>query len=322
MGRRLNIPVRTARAREAGPRPWLGRLLALLPALVAGCDPPPLTPSGVIAAFGAQGMAQGAFVTPRAIAVGPDGSVYVADKTARIQRFSPQGEYEAQWSMPERAAGKPVGVFVSPDQRVFVADTHYSRIMVYDRDGNELARFGEHGTGDGQFLLTTDVAMDADGYLYVSEYGGNDRISKWTPDYRFVCVLVAGEVAGRSLARPSALDIDAQQTLWVADSCNHRLLRFDLSGRLIAHFGEMGDGAGQMRFPYDVSATPDGNVLVCEYANSRLQWFSPDGRSLRTWGAQGRELGQLWAPWGAAIGPEGNVFVIDTLNCRVQVIRP
>jgi len=84
----------------------------------------------------------------------------------------------------------------------------------------------------------------------------------------------------------------------------------------------MGDGAGQMRFPYDVAITPEGNVLACEYANSRLQWFSPDGRSLRTWGTQGRALGQLWAPWGAAIGPDGNVYVVDTLNCRVQVIRP
>jgi len=166
-----------------GLRCRLGRIVLPLAALIAGCDPPLLTPSGVTATFGSQGLAEGSFVTPRAIAIGPDGSVYVADKTARIQRFSATGEFETQWAMPERAAGKPVGVFVSPDQRVFVADTHYSRIMVYDRDGNELARFGENGTADGQFLLTTDVAMDAAGYLYVSEYGGNDRISKWTPDY-------------------------------------------------------------------------------------------------------------------------------------------
>ena len=49
--------------------------------------------------------------------------------------------------------------------RVFVADTHNSRIVVFDRDGKELFRFGERGMGPGQFLLPTDVAVDSDNRL-------------------------------------------------------------------------------------------------------------------------------------------------------------
>ncbi len=293
-------------------------------AAVWGCDRPPLTENGVRAVFGSQGLGPGAFVYPRAIAIGPDNAVYVVDKSARVQRFrvdGTTGTYETGWEMPERKAGKPVGLWVGPDERVYVADTHYSRVIIYDRDGVELARFGEPGTGDGQFQLPTDVVVDEDGFIYVSEYGGNDRITRWSPDYRFVGVVASGVVAGQPLTRPAALDLDAEQTLWVADACNHRILRFSRDGQLLACFGEMGEAVGQMRYPYDIAVTPKGTIMVCEYGNSRLQWFAKDGTPLGTWGSQGRAVGQLWAPWGAAVGADGTIYIVDSLNSRIQVVR-
>jgi DNA-binding beta-propeller fold protein YncE len=223
--------------------------------------------------------------------------------------------------MPEKQAGKPVGLTVHPDGRVFVADTHYYRVVVYDRDGNLLAQFGEQGNGDGQFQLATDVAIDDEGYIYVSEYNGNDRITKWSPDLRFVSVVSPAEIDGRGLVRPAGIDIDAEQTLWVADACNHRIVRLSLDGQVLAVFGEMGTEPGQLRYPYDITVTPEGTVMVCEYGNSRLQWFDKAGRSLAVWGGPGRELGQLWSPWGATIGANGRIYVVDSLNSRVQIVQ-
>jgi DNA-binding beta-propeller fold protein YncE len=305
------------------------RAITLLAAVVGllgagGCEPPPLTETGVRAVFGAKGLGPGAFVYPRAIAIGPDNAIYVVDKSARVQRFRVEGTtgtYETGWQMPERQAGKPVGIWVAPDQRVFVADTHYSRVIVYDRDGREMARFGEPGEGDGQFRLPTDVVMDAEGFIYVSEYNGNDRITKWSPSYEFVGVVASGVVAGKPLTRPAAMDLDAEQTLWVADACNHRILRFRRDGTLLASFGEMGEAIGQMRYPYDIVVTPQNTIMVCEYGNSRLQWFEMDGTPAGTWGTQGRAIGQLWAPWGAAIAPDGTICIVDSLNSRIQVVR-
>ncbi|MEE9295145.1 MAG: hypothetical protein V3W34_09340, partial [Phycisphaerae bacterium] len=204
------------------------------------------------------------------------------------------------------------------------------------------------GNGDGRFQLPTDIAVDAQGFIYVSEYHGNDRVTLWretsvggdfpalalgrhpqgvalqrwdSVSFQFVSVLIDGDVAGRPLRRPAALAIDQDQHLWVADACNHRILKFDLSGRLLAEFGEMGTEPGQLRYPYDIDITPDGNLLVCEYGNCRLQWFDTNGNSLRLWGAPGRDLGQLNSPWGALIGRDGLVFVVDSLNARIQVIR-
>ena len=191
-----------------------------------------------------------------------------------------------------------------------------------NREGQLLDQFGQVGDGPGQFQLPTDVAIDADGFIYVSEYNGNDRITKWSPDLHYVAAIGEEPIEGRRLTRPAGIDIDDQQTLWVADACNHRIVRFSLDGRVLTVFCQMGTAAGQLRYPYDITVTPDGALLVCEYGNSRLQWFDRDGRSLGTWGGHGRQLGRLWQPWGATVGPDGRIYVVDSYNSRVQIIRP
>lgn len=288
----------------------------------SGCGPETLTDNGVVGSFGGVGLGLGAFSYPRAITVDQQGSVYVVDKSARIQRFDADGHAELFWTMPEKQSGKPIGLAVHPDGRVFVADTHYHRVLVFDRDGNELARFGGEGFGDGEFQLPTDVAFDADGFIYVSEYSGNDRITKWSPDLQFVAALADQPIDGKRLLRPSAIDIDDEQTLWIADACNHRIVRLDLDGRVLTTFGVMGREPGQLRYPYDIACTPDGKILVCEYGNHRLQWFDHQGQSLGVWGGEGRELGRLWSPWGATVGPNGLVYVVDSYNSRIQIVRP
>ncbi len=290
--------------------------------LLLGCDPPPITESGVIGIFGGVGLGPGEFSYPRAITAEPNGSVFVVDKNGRVQRFSADGVFETFWRMPDTENGKPVGLKVHPDGRVFVADTHYHRVMIFDRDGRSLGSFGSEGTGDGQFQLPTDVAFDAQGFIYVSEYQGNDRITKWSPDLHFVAAFGETEIEGKRLTRPTGLAIDDEQTLWVADACNHRIVRFSLDGAVLTIFGRFGHGPGELRYPYDISISPDNTLLVCEYEGNRLQWFSKEGRSLRLWGRAGRAPGELFAPWGASYGPGGRVYALDSLNSRVQIIRP
>jgi DNA-binding beta-propeller fold protein YncE len=291
-------------------------------AAVVGCDPPGITDTGVIGVFGGVGLGPGEFSYPRAITAEPNGSVFVVDKNGRVQRFSADGQFETFWRMPETEQGKPVGLKVHPDGRIFVADTHYHRVMIFDRDGKLLGSFGSEGFGGGQFQFPTDVAFDAQGFIYVSEYHENDRITKWSPDLQFVAAFGEKEIEGRRLSRPAGIDIDDEQTLWVADACNHRIVRFSLDGEVLTTFGRFGTGPGEMRYPYDLCVSPQQTLLVCEYEGNRLQWFSKDGRSLRVWGRGGRAPGELFAPWGATYGPKGRVYVVDSLNSRVQIMQP
>ncbi len=303
----------------------LGLCIALTAAVVGlagGCDPPPMTANGVVGIFGEVGLADGAFSYPRAIAAEPGGSVFVVDKSGRIQRFGADGAFETSWRMPATAKGKPVGMSVHPDGRLFVADTHYHRVMIFDRGGSLLGSFGQEGTGDGEFLLPTDVAIDAEGFVYVGEYQGNDRITKWSPALKFVKALGEQPIEGHRLARPAGIDIDDEQTLWIADACNHRIVRMSLDGEVLTTFGQFGSEPGEMRYPYDICVSPDDTIMVCEYEGNRLQWFSKDGQSLRTWGRAGRAPGELFAPWGACYGPGGKVYIVDSLNSRIQIVSP
>ncbi len=297
-------------------------LLCLLAGLPGGCERPPLTPSGVIGIVGGVGLGPGEFNYPRAIAAEVDGSFFAVDKAGRVQRFAPDGTFETSWHMPAYKKGMPVGLTVHPDGRIFIADTHYNRVLIVDRDGAVLGSFGREGTGDGEFQLPTDVAVDAEGFIYVSEYHENDRITKWSPDLQFIKAFSEEPIDGRRLSRPAGIDIDSEQTLWVADACNHRLVRFSLDGKVLSTIGSFGDAPGELKYPYDVCVSPDGSILVCEYGGNRLQWFSKSARSLRTWGKSGRKPGELFAPWGATYGPGGNVYVVDSLNSRIQIIRP
>ena len=288
-------------------------------AVLGGCDKERLAGRKPDRIIGEQGLGPGQFVYPRGIAVAPDGRVYVVDKTARIQRFSAEGEYETGWRMPDWQAGKPTGLTVDRAGRVLVADTHYHRVMVFDRDGHELTRFGSEGTGPGQLGLPTHIALDQEGDVYVGEYGGNDRISRFSSDFKFKAFIGGPESGPAALLRPQALAFDAADTLWVADSCHHRVCRFSRDGQLLGQFGTAGHGAGQVQYPYGLALCRDGTLLVCEFGGNRLQRFDASGRSLELWGTPGRGPGQLAYPWSVAVGPAGRVYVVDAGNNRVQM---
>ncbi|MFQ5415068.1 MAG: hypothetical protein ACE5E6_11480 [Phycisphaerae bacterium] len=290
--------------------------------LVAGCEPGVRGRSGVTGTFGGTGLGPGDFSYPRAITVDRSGAVFVVDKSGRVQRFAADGTFELLWRTPAIAQGKPVGLAAHPDGRVFVADTHYHRVLIYSRDGALLGSFGREGHGDGEFQLPTDVAFDADGFIYVSEYHENDRITKWSPDLVFVQAIGEAPIDGKRLSRPAGIDIDDEGTLWVADACNHRIVRFSLTGEVLVVFGRFGKRPGELRYPYDICVAPDGTVAVCEFEGNRVQWFTKAGRAVRTWGRSGRALGELFAPWGIAYGSKGRLYVLDSLNQRVQIVRP
>ena len=271
--------------------------------------------------IGEHGLGPGQFVRPRAICCAPDGCIFVVDMSARIQRFSPDGEFETSWRMPEWDAGKPTGVSVDARGRVLVADTHYHRVIIYDRDGKELGRFGSQGEGDGQFIYPTDVAVTPDGDLYVSEYGGNDRISRFSSEFDYRDSFGEPEAGDASLLRPQSIALDPDGTLWVTDAVHHRICRFSPEGELLSTFGAPGREPGRLQYPYAITLCPDGTLLVCEFGNNRLQRFDRDGNSLETWGGPGREPGKLLDAWGVAVGKEGRVYVVDSRNHRVQMFR-
>ena len=270
--------------------------------------------------FGRTGRGQCEFVYPRAIDIADDGSLFVVDKTGRIQRLSAQGEFLGVIQMPQIEAGKPTGITVGPDGNLYVADTHYHRVMVFSTDGQLVRQFGQYGQDGGCFIYPTDVAFSPDGNIYVSEYGGNDRISVFDREGRFLHSFGTPGSGTGQLSRPAAMCVDGERgRLYVADACNHRIAVYDLQGRLQRYIGSAGCEPGQLRYPYGLAMSPDGTLVVCEFGNNRLQLFDRDGRSVGVYGQAGRQLGQLAFPWSVVVDRSFRAFVVDAGNNRIQV---
>jgi ABC-type Fe3+ transport system permease subunit/DNA-binding beta-propeller fold protein YncE len=303
-----------------------GIVLALCTVLVVpGCDRAPADeprPLDVDLTFGRAGYSLGQFSLPRGIAVdGERKYIYIVDKSARVQRFGFDGEPHLQWQMPEYQLGKPTGLNVAPDGRVFIADTHYFRVMVYDEQGRELMRFGEYGTEDGQFIFPTDVVFLPDGRLVVSEYGGNDRIQIFDAQGRFLQSFGGPGRETGQFNRPQSMVLnDDASELFIADACNHRIAVYDLEGTLLRYIGEAGTGPGQLAYPYDLTFLDDGSLLVIEHGNHRLQKFDPrTGRCIGLFGGYGLKLGKLKYPWGVD-ACAGKIFVLDSGNYRAHIL--
>lgn len=309
----------------------------------------------MLAQIGEVGLSPGQFSYPRCIDT--DGhDLWVIDKAARVQRLDPKtGAYLGGWKMPEFLLGKPTGVTVgkgdSGETLLYVPDTHYHRVMVY-RPGavNELGaahgepeivtQFGEYGTEPGQFIYCTDVAVLLDQTrtrpvrLYVSEYGGNDRISVFehgpTPN-SWVFSFAFGRFGSSSapdqveFSRPQSIQIDEQhRELIITDACNHRVGRFTLEGKLVAWFGspdEPTDAPGRFRYPYGLALMGDGSALVAEFGGNRIQRIDlRDGRCLGLWGKPGRGKGEIATPWGVTVLGD-RVYILDSGNNRVLAFK-
>ena len=93
-----------------------------------------LAPDGsVLGSFGERGPRAQRLRLPTALAVAPDGEVYVADSAHnRIAVFDADGRFVAAWGGPGNAPGgfeDPSGIAVGPHGHVFVSDRGNDRIQ-------------------------------------------------------------------------------------------------------------------------------------------------------------------------------------------------
>ena len=131
-------------------------------------------------AWGEPGDKPGQFKYPHNIVIDKKQNIYIADRgNNRIQVFDLKGNFIKQW----RGVGKPFGLFLTPDEKLFVTDGNLEgphRVLILDLDGRILAAFGSKGTEPGQFDVPHSLVVDQNGNLYVAEVN-NKRLDKFVP---------------------------------------------------------------------------------------------------------------------------------------------
>ena len=131
----------------------------------------------------------------------------------------------------------------------------------------------------------------------------------------------AGQGPGE-LNEPTGVGVDGSGNVYVLDTRNCRVQRFDPQGKLIDVWGSQGSGDAQMREPIRLKLAPDNTVWVADTGNSRLLHFSTQGEYLGEVGSLGQDEGQFVAPIGIAFDSEGYMWVSDARSNRLQLFSP
>jgi uncharacterized protein (TIGR03663 family) len=189
-----------------------------------------------------------------------------------------------------------------------------------------------------------DMALDADGYLYVAD-SDNHRIVKFSPEGQVVDTWDSTWWHGLQSYKPGCLDeadrplsqgdgefcepwgiaVGPAGKVYVADTWNHRIQVFTPDGQFLSKVGTFGQSGNsvlsapaQFYGPRDITLDQSGRIYVSDTGNKRVQVFDNNLNHLFSFGGPGIGEGQLDEPVGLAIGPNNLLYVADTWNQRVQ----
>ena len=291
-----------------------------------------VTPSQII---GSTGSEPGQFLSPRQVALAPDGSLYVADQlNHRIQHLSPGGEVLHVWgtkadvalgNAPGGTFNEPWGVAVSPDGAfVYVADTWNCRIQKFTADGEFVTMWGSGpDLGPQGFYGPRGIAVDGFGHVLVADTG-NKRIVIYDDQGNYLNEFGGAGLQLGLMDEPVAIAIRSDGRLYVTDTWNQRVQAFsaDTSGMVYSPLlewtveGWYGNSLENKPF---VSVAGNGNVFITDPELCRVIEFTAEGVPVRVW--DGCNSGAFGLPSGIAADAAGGVWVSDARNGALVYFR-
>ncbi len=245
--------------------------------------------------WGSFGSANANFHNPTGVACDAKGDVYVVDtNNHRVQKFDGKlGGYLMKFGSRGNGEGQfnaPWGIAIDRVRGyIYVVDSANFRVQKFDMTGEFIMSWGSFGNGDGQFYFPRGIAVDqADGSVYVVDMG-NHRVQKFDTSTNVLPQLLTkwggsseaghasspqAQEAGQ-LRSPWGIAVDSQGDVYVTDTGNHRVQKFDREGNFITQWGGFGNGDGQFNFPYGIAVDAKGSVYVVDSGNTRVQQFMP-----------------------------------------------
>jgi DNA-binding beta-propeller fold protein YncE len=236
---------------------------------------------------------------------------------------APVFDVDADWEkIPAGVSHRDVtGVAVDSQDRVYLFTRYPHRVLVYDRDGNYLSRWG-----DDIFTMAHGLTIGPDDRVYCVD-NGDHSIRVFTLDGEPIMTMgVPGQASdtgydpkppydvhacecirypGGPFNRCTNLAVAPNGELYVADGYgNCRVHRFSADGELIQSWGEIGTGPGEFHLPHGIACDAEGRVLVCDRENDRIQVFSPDGVFLDQWT-------DIQRPCDLTVDADGLIYVAE-----------
>jgi len=265
-----------------------------------------ITPAGVVTTFAGNGTvgssngpaASASFNRPSGLAVDAAGNVYVSDSGNNlIRKITPGGQVSTF------AAGfnNPSGLAIDASGNIYVADLANNVIKIITPTGNVsvFAGSGNIGAANGvgvlaSFSLPTGLAIDAAGYLYVTDEG-DDLVRKITPGGLVSTLAGSGAPgsadgfgAAASFKSPVGITVDDIGNVYIGDSGNDLIRKITPNGTvttLAGSAGNIGRGNGQgaaatFNDPRGLAIDASGNLYVGDLVNNLIREVSTNGYAI------------------------------------------
>jgi streptogramin lyase len=255
----------------------------------------------------------------------------------RLVKLDPDGNFLWSFGVPGVAGGdndhlsSPSRVAADSSGNIYVPDRWSCRVQIITSAGVYSDTIGTGcGTGDYEFSSPAGVAIGSNGLLYVAD-SDNQRVQIFdistpiTPTY----VATIGETGvcaadNDHFCRPSSVELDSAGNIYVADSDNHRIQKFDSNRvwQMTIGTGIQGYQFDQLASPEDVTVDAQGKIFVSDAWNNRVQVFDSTGAYLTTIGTFGTNSSQFNVASSTAVNGTGGLFVSDQANSRIQIFAP
>jgi len=203
--------------------------------------------------------------------------LFVSDtKLHRILVFDKNHKVEGDIS---EGVVDPGGLAVDNENRfLYVADAALDQVLVYDADKLTLIRkMGTAGTKHtltepGQFAVPTNVAVDADGNLYVTDTY-NNRVEIFDADGNFIRAWGKSGDRPGYFSRPKGIAIDSDGHVWVADAVMDIIQCYTAEGQFLMWMGGHGLFPGQFRALAGLYIDKNDRIFTAEQYPGRVQMF-------------------------------------------------
>jgi len=218
--------------------------------------------------------------------------------------------------------GYPTGVALDDQENLYVVDGVSKGVIVFDPSGKELREIN-----DKSLVRPTGVAVDSKrDRVYVVDTGDREAPEQNVKifDRTGKRIGAIGGAAGGDFGQfsyPTYVTLDADGNVYVADTLNSRIQKFDHEGKFVTSIGKAGSNWGDFDKPKGVALDSFGNVYVVDTGWSNVQIFNPKGEILLFFGGRGPIPGMMKNPMSIAIDKNNQIYVGDYLNHRIGVYQ-
>lgn len=211
----------------------------------------------------------------------------------------------------------PAALALAPNGDLYAAESGRVRRVKQDLSSTS---FGEMGIsqGDGKLgPLVSGIAADSLSNIWVAN-PQHSNIQKFSPDGKFLFRFPGDDSQtydkDGEVNQAYGIAVDKQDNIYVADTLNNRIQKFNPNGKFLGKWTNLG-----LKAPIGIATDAQGNVYVSDTGNHRVLKLDAQGRVVMQFGKQGAGDGEFNGPWGLALDSANNIYVTDNLNQRVQV---